>query len=163
MVRRRKERKKRPAWGIPKGIVLLATPEGWRHSVLTMEGGMLCGRLDVPADTDPQDARAAAARMVADLARDFHDTDVEVSWDPPQEPWSWTAQVTLAPGAEPPPPDVPADTDPQDARAAAARMVADLARDFHDTDVEVSWDPPQEPWSWTAQVTLAPGAEPPPP
>ncbi|MFC9398676.1 hypothetical protein ACFTWS_36865 [Streptomyces sp. NPDC057027] len=104
MVRRKKEKKKRPAWGIPKGIVLLATPEGWRTSVLT-ESGMLCGRLDVPISTDPQDARAAAAVMVTELARDFHDTDVEVSWDPPQEPWSWTAQVTLAAENEPRSPD----------------------------------------------------------
>ncbi|MGW0753972.1 hypothetical protein [Streptomyces sp. NPDC002587] len=102
MVRRKKERKKRPAFGIPKGIVLLATPEGWRTSVLTMEGGMLCGRLDAPIDTDPQDARAAAAVMVTELARAFHNTDVEVSWNPPQEPWSWTAQVTLAADDEPP-------------------------------------------------------------
>ncbi|MFC8176881.1 hypothetical protein [Streptomyces sp. NPDC057325] len=100
MVRRKKERK-RPDWGTPKGIVLSATPEGWRHSVLTMEGGMLCGRLDVPVNTDPQDARDAAAQMVTELARDFHDIDVQVSWNPPQEPWSWTAQVALAVGTKP--------------------------------------------------------------
>ncbi|MFE4258189.1 hypothetical protein [Streptomyces sp. NPDC056883] len=96
MVRRKKEKKKQSAWGIPKGIVLLATPDGWRTSVLTMEGGMLCGRLDVPINTNPEDARASAAVMVTELARDFHDTVVEVHWDPPTEPWSWTAQVTLA-------------------------------------------------------------------
>ncbi|MFG3042987.1 hypothetical protein ACGFYZ_39415 [Streptomyces sp. NPDC048330] len=101
MVRRKKEQRKRPAWGIPKGILLLATPEGWRISVVT-ESGNLCGRLDVPINTDPQDARAAAAVTVTELARDFHDTDVEVSWDPPQEPWSWTAEVTLAAETEPP-------------------------------------------------------------
>lgn len=43
--------------------------------------------------------------MVTGLARDFHDTDVEVSWEPPQEPWSWTAQVTLAAENEPLSPD----------------------------------------------------------
>lgn len=105
MVRRKKEKKKRPDWGIPKGIVLLVTPEGWRHSILTMEGGMLCGRLDIPINTDPQDARAAAARMVTELAHDFHDANVEVSWDPPQDPWSWTAQVALVAG------DAPASSD----------------------------------------------------
>lgn len=105
MVRRKGEKKKRPIWGIPKRIVLLATPEGWRTSVLTLEGGMLCGRLDVPINTNPQDARAAAAVMLMELAREFHQADVEVSWDPPQEPWSWTAQVTLAADSEPPPPD----------------------------------------------------------
>lgn len=78
-----------------------ATPEGWRISVLTMEGGMLCGRLDIPINTDPQDARAAAAVIVTELARDFHDTDVQVHWDAPPEPWAWTAQVTLATRNEP--------------------------------------------------------------
>lgn len=100
MVRRKKEKAKRPLWGVPKGIVLLATPEGWRTSVVTMEGEMLCGRLNVPVDTDPHDARTAAAAMVRELARDFHATDVEVAWDPPREPWSWTARVT--PAAPPP-------------------------------------------------------------
>ncbi|UUU38041.1 hypothetical protein [Streptomyces sp. NBC_00162] len=104
MARRKKEKKKQPVFGIPKGIVLLATPEGWRTSVLTMEGGMFCGRLDISINTDPQDARAAAAVMVTELARDVHDTDVEVNWDPPQEPWSWTAQVTLTAEDEPPSP-----------------------------------------------------------
>ncbi|MFG2714144.1 hypothetical protein ACGFX2_26855 [Streptomyces goshikiensis] len=106
MVRRKKE-KKRPPFGLPKGIVLLATPGGWRHSVLTLEGGMLCGRLDVPIHTDPRDAQAAAVAMVTGLARDFHGTEVDVNWDPPQEPWSWTAQVTIAVGNEPDPPDIP--------------------------------------------------------
>ncbi|MFJ4908624.1 hypothetical protein ACIQCR_04175 [Streptomyces sp. NPDC093249] len=70
-----------------------------------MEGGMPCGRLDVPVSTDPQDARAAAGAMVKDLARDSHDTEVEVNWDPPVEPWSWTARVALALGGVPPSPD----------------------------------------------------------
>ncbi|MGW3910018.1 hypothetical protein ACWEBX_00590 [Streptomyces sp. NPDC005070] len=104
MVRRKKEKRKRPAWGIPKGIVLLATREGWRTSVLA-ERGVLCGRLDVPINTDPQEARAAAAVMVTELARDFHDTDVEVSWESPQEPWSWTGLVTLAAENDSPSPD----------------------------------------------------------
>ncbi|MFC9795723.1 hypothetical protein ACFVJI_24185 [Streptomyces sp. NPDC127584] len=59
----------------------------------------------MPINTDPQDARAAAAVMVTELARDFHDTDVGVSCDPPQEPWSWTARVTFAANDEPPLPD----------------------------------------------------------
>ncbi|MFB6895464.1 hypothetical protein [Streptomyces hydrogenans] len=101
---RKKKEKERPAWGVPTGIVLLATPEGWRTSVLT-EKGMLCGRLDVPIDTDPHDARDAAAVMVTELARDFHATYVEVSWNPPREPWSWTAQVTLAAEIQPLSPD----------------------------------------------------------
>ncbi|KOV67351.1 hypothetical protein ADL00_16305 [Streptomyces sp. AS58] len=82
---------------MPMGIVLLATPEGWRHSVLTLEGGMLCGHLaDVPVNTDPAEARAAVAAMVVGLAHDFHEADVDVTWDPPRELGSWTAQVTVA-------------------------------------------------------------------
>lgn len=82
---------------MPKSIALLATPEGWRYSVLTEEGGMLCGRLaDVPANTDPAEARAAVAALAVRLAHDFHEADVNVTWDPPREPDSWTAQATAA-------------------------------------------------------------------
>ncbi|MFF9819412.1 hypothetical protein [Streptomyces sp. NPDC014006] len=35
--------------------------------------------------------------MVKELARDFHGTSVEVTWDPRQEPWSWTGQLIPAP------------------------------------------------------------------
>ncbi|NNN32178.1 hypothetical protein HLK59_17780 [Streptomyces sp. S3(2020)] len=82
---------------MPTGIVLIATPDGWRHSVLTREGGMLCGQLaDVPLDVGPAEARAAAAAMVAGLAHDFHDVRIDVTWDLPREAGSWTAQVTVA-------------------------------------------------------------------
>lgn len=97
MVRRERATKRRPPFGMPRSIVLLATPEGWRHSVHAEEGGMLCGRLaDVPANTDPAEAQAAVAATVVGLAHDFHEADVDVTWDPPREPGSWTAQVTVA-------------------------------------------------------------------
>lgn len=98
MVRRERVTKRQPPFGMPRSIVLLATPEGWRHSVLTEKGEMLCGRLvDVAANTDPAEAQAAVAAIVAELARDFHEACVKVSWDPPPpEPGSWTAQVTVA-------------------------------------------------------------------
>lgn len=49
-------------------------------------------RLDVTVgDVAPFGAGPAAA----------DDTDVQVHWDPPPVPWSWTAQVTLATGNEP--------------------------------------------------------------
>ncbi|MFE3186002.1 hypothetical protein ACFXKR_34780 [Streptomyces violascens] len=89
--------KRRPPFGMPKGVVLLATPEGWRHSVLTGEGGMLCGHLlDVPVNAGPAEARAAVAAMVVALAHDYHEVRIDVTWDPPLEPGSWTAQVTIA-------------------------------------------------------------------
>ncbi|MFD5198610.1 hypothetical protein ACFWM7_00265 [Streptomyces sp. NPDC058375] len=97
MMGRERARKRQPPFGIPKGIVLLATPEGWRHSILTEEGGTLCGRLaDVPADATPAEARAAVAAMVVSLARDLHAADVDVTWDPPRDPGSWSARVTVA-------------------------------------------------------------------
>ncbi|MER5891186.1 hypothetical protein ABT160_45890, partial [Streptomyces sp. NPDC001941] len=88
-----------------KGIVLLATPQGWRYSVLTVEGGMLCGRLDVPDTTEPGDAQAAATRVVTEIARTLHDSDVELLWNPAQDPGSWTAHVTLVTATEPAPVD----------------------------------------------------------
>ncbi|MBD3580717.1 MULTISPECIES: hypothetical protein [Streptomyces] len=107
MVRRKREKRKRPPFGMPTGIILPATAEGWRHSVCTAEGGMLCGALpDVPIHAGPADARDAAAAMVAGLARDFHRAHVEVAWDPPREPWSWTGRVSLVS----PPPDACGET-----------------------------------------------------
>ncbi|MFK8905637.1 hypothetical protein [Streptomyces sp. YS-3] len=83
---------------MPKGIILLATPEGWCHRVLTVEGGMLCGRLvGLPVNADPAAARAAATAMVVGLAHDFHELHVDVAWEPPSEPGSCTAQVTVGP------------------------------------------------------------------
>lgn len=80
-----------------KGIVVLATPDGWRHSVLTLDGGMFCGRLaEVPVDAGPAEARAAAVAMVVGLACDVHGVRVDVTWDPSREPGSWTGQVTVA-------------------------------------------------------------------
>ncbi|WP_406055117.1 hypothetical protein OG462_05890 [Streptomyces sp. NBC_01077] len=88
-----RRQKNRPPFGLPKGIVLLATPDGWRHSILTVEGGMVCGRLSDEL-LDPEAALSAAVTMVRELARDFHDTRVDVTWDPRREPWTWTGQVT---------------------------------------------------------------------
>ncbi|WP_328929602.1 hypothetical protein OG429_36870 [Streptomyces sp. NBC_00190] len=101
MVRRKREKDKRPPFGMPKGIVLLATPDGWRHSVLTVEDGMLCGRLSDEL-LDPEAALAAATTMLKELARDFHDSAVEVTWDPRQEPWTWTGHVVPADGSSSP-------------------------------------------------------------
>ncbi|MDI3406646.1 hypothetical protein [Streptomyces cavernicola] len=94
---RRERDQKQPPFGMPEGILLLETPEGWRHSVRTADGGTVCGRLSgVAVDADPAEARAAAAAMVVRSAREFHGADVEVSWDPSREPGAgWTAQVVI--------------------------------------------------------------------
>ncbi|MEU4066391.1 hypothetical protein AB0F25_29035 [Streptomyces wedmorensis] len=60
---------------------MLVTPEGWGRSIRTVEGGMVCGRLSTEL-LDPEVALAAAAANLKELARVFHDTTVEVVWDP---------------------------------------------------------------------------------
>ncbi|MER7760995.1 hypothetical protein [Streptomyces sp. NPDC097619] len=99
--KRQQQERRRPDWGVPVGLLLLATSAGWRHSVLTANGSV-CGRLDIPADTDPHEARAAATRMVTELAREFHDTTVEVTWEAPTEPDAWTARITAIRDADTP-------------------------------------------------------------
>ncbi|MFG3283403.1 hypothetical protein [Streptomyces sp. NPDC048111] len=94
MVRRKREKEKRPALGVPNSIALFATPMGWRHSVATVDGGMHCGHLaDVPATADPVEACAAAEAMVKGLAYHFHGIRADVIWESPLEPGSWTAEV----------------------------------------------------------------------
>ncbi|MFI0984352.1 hypothetical protein [Streptomyces exfoliatus] len=100
-MRRRREKERRPPFPLPKALVLLSTPDGRRHSLLDVRGGMTCGALsDVPADVDPREARAAAARMVTQLVRQFHETDVDVVWEPPHDDRSWTARVRVLGDAE---------------------------------------------------------------
>jgi hypothetical protein len=105
MVKPENEKKRPPPIGMTKDLVLYTTPDGWRHSVHTVDGAMLCGRLDVPPDADPQDARDAMAAMQIEIAREFHGVDIEVNWEPPQKPGWWTAQITIAAGNEPATPD----------------------------------------------------------
>ncbi len=63
------------------GEILRAAADSRRCSVLTVEGGLLCGRLsdELP---DPEVALDTATTILKELARDFHDTTVEVAWDP---------------------------------------------------------------------------------
>ncbi|MGW2746528.1 hypothetical protein [Streptomyces sp. NPDC001450] len=83
--------KQGPLPGAPESIVLLATPDGWRHSIRTADGGTLCGRLDgVPAEAEAEAAQAAAGALLRDLAGG---AGVEVTWDAFPEPASWAGRV----------------------------------------------------------------------
>ncbi|WP_407836017.1 hypothetical protein ACE1OC_05650 [Streptomyces sp. DSM 116496] len=101
----RKVKKRRPSFGLPTGVILMAGRggvgiNGWRTGVIT-GNGTLCGGLgDVPSDVALEEAQRAAAEMVQGLARDYHGREVVVVWDPPSEPGSWTATVVPA-AAEP--------------------------------------------------------------
>lgn len=83
--------KQSPLVGVPESIVLPAAADGWRHSIGTADGGMLCGRLDgVPVGAEAEVAQAAAVELVRDLAED---AGVEVTWGASPEPDSWTGRV----------------------------------------------------------------------
>ncbi|MFE1314045.1 hypothetical protein [Streptomyces sp. NPDC058755] len=76
---------------MPESVVLLATPDGWRHSIRTADGGMLCGRLDgAGAEAEAEAAQAAVVALLRDLAGD---AGVEVTWDPSPDQASWTGRV----------------------------------------------------------------------
>ncbi len=91
-------RKKKPPFGMPRHIVLLATPEGWRHSVTTTDGALVCGRLaGLPADAGPARARAAATALLTGLCREFHGTEIDVAWQPPGAPDSLTGRIVPLP------------------------------------------------------------------
>ncbi|WP_067463773.1 hypothetical protein [Nocardia amamiensis] len=90
-------REENSRYPMPASIVLVATQDGWRHSILTTQGGMLCGRLArVAADATPERARAAAVTMLRAVAREFHDTGIEVTWKRAECTNSWTGQVVPA-------------------------------------------------------------------
>ncbi|MGW5355754.1 hypothetical protein ACWERV_35215 [Streptomyces sp. NPDC004031] len=78
------KKRERPPFGMPRHIVLLATPQGWRHSLTTTDGALVCGGLnDLPADAGPAEARRAATDMLTGLCREFHGTGIDVTWTPP--------------------------------------------------------------------------------
>ncbi|MFJ5547641.1 hypothetical protein [Streptomyces sp. NPDC093225] len=93
----RRHKKAKPPFPMPTGLLLLETAGGWRHAIRTRDGGSLCGRLaDVPVGAAPEEARRAAAAMLTELVHDVHGARVEVVWEPPAEPGSWTALVRPA-------------------------------------------------------------------
>jgi hypothetical protein len=89
-------RKSQPSWGgVPKGITIYPTPDGWRHSILTAPGGFLCGRLaGVDAEADENAAKAAASAMLEALLLDFHDTRARITWTPAGTPHGWNGEVS---------------------------------------------------------------------
>jgi hypothetical protein len=67
--------------GPPRNIGIYWTPTGWRHSIVTESGGRLCGQLaSIPLDAGEDEAKAAAGKMIQDLAATFHSIELEVLW-----------------------------------------------------------------------------------
>lgn len=89
---------KRIPFGLPKDIVLLATPSGWRHSITATDGALFCGRLSrVPVEADAEQAKDGAAAMLLELGREFHGTALEVMWEPTQLPGSLSGRIQQRP------------------------------------------------------------------
>ncbi|MET9539964.1 hypothetical protein ABZY16_21025 [Streptomyces sp. NPDC006553] len=99
----RRPKKQKPPFALPEGLILLSTPGGWRRSLITVNGGIVCGGSlpGVPADADPREARAAAVLDVQDLARTVHRTEVDVVWEPVHDNGSRSAQVRVIAGEDP--------------------------------------------------------------
>jgi len=88
----------RVPFGVPKDIVLLATPNGWRHSIRTEDGALVCGRLrDVPVGADTEQAKEGAAAMLRELGREFHGTVLEVAWGAAGPSGSWSGRIRQHP------------------------------------------------------------------
>ncbi|MFJ5228415.1 hypothetical protein ACIQBJ_00830 [Kitasatospora sp. NPDC088391] len=78
---------------MPKDIVLLATPPGWRHSLVTSDGGFVCGHLPGIPVEDAERAKERAAAMLSELGREFHGAVFEVVWEESTSPDSWTGHI----------------------------------------------------------------------
>ncbi|MGW3300490.1 hypothetical protein AMK23_08360 [Streptomyces sp. CB02130] len=92
MARQEHTKKRRAPFGMPKGVVTSRDAGRLAPQCLTEEGGTLCGRLTgLPPDSDPAEARATVTAMVVELAHDVNEAGVDVVWDQPREPGSWTA------------------------------------------------------------------------
>ncbi|WP_104820439.1 hypothetical protein [Kitasatospora sp. MMS16-BH015] len=79
----------RPAW-----IVVLATPDGFRQSIRTVDGGLVCGKLPgLPVDAAEVLVLETAAAMVRELGTEFHGEVLDVVWEADSAPGYWRGQV----------------------------------------------------------------------
>ncbi|MER5728344.1 hypothetical protein ABT084_08280 [Streptomyces sp. NPDC002138] len=85
---------------MPKDIVLLATPSGWRHSTTTVDGTIICGMTRVPVTATAEQAKEGAAAMLRELGREFHGTALEVTWEPDRVPGSCIGHIQPRPESE---------------------------------------------------------------
>ncbi|MEU6314866.1 hypothetical protein [Streptomyces sp. NPDC047014] len=76
--------------GMPTTVLVIPTADGWATSIV----GAGCGRPD-PTVVDADQAKARAAALATNLARDVHGVTVEIDWEPPQD-GTWTGHVREA-------------------------------------------------------------------
>lgn len=87
-------------WGVPESVYVYPTPRGWRHSVVFVDGGRLCGRLPHLAVTaDPETVRAAVREMIGFVLDG--ESAVTLQWQPAGDGWSATVEVGCGSGGPP--------------------------------------------------------------
>jgi hypothetical protein len=80
--------------GPPRSVTIYSTPDGWRFSLATENGGLLCGRYpEVPPTAPFEEARVVAEQKIEQTAREFFDLSVDVHWQPGDEPGWWNGTV----------------------------------------------------------------------
>ncbi len=80
--------------GPPRSIVLYRTSDGWRFSIGTEKGGILCGRYsELPISASFDEARAVAGRTVHELGRNFFGLNLAVEWEPADSTEWWNGTV----------------------------------------------------------------------
>ncbi|MEU8777111.1 hypothetical protein [Streptomyces sp. NPDC048606] len=96
MTRRAKTTKtKRPPFGIPREIVLMAgRDDEWPYTFRADGSGGGCGKLRMPTDAAVEDVQRAASATLADLTRTHHGVDIDVEWSP-LPPDAWAGRIRL--------------------------------------------------------------------
>ncbi|MET8749974.1 hypothetical protein ABZW32_07775 [Streptomyces sp. NPDC004667] len=93
-------KRKRPPFGVPREVILLATQDAWRYTFVADGAGGGCGKVAMPSDAAVEDVQAALFTTLADLTRTLHGVDIDVAWSSPT-PGSWTGRIRHVTVAEP--------------------------------------------------------------
>ncbi|MFI1654897.1 hypothetical protein ACH4ZU_08210 [Streptomyces sp. NPDC020472] len=91
-VARRPKAKKRPPFGIPREIILLARQDAWPFTFTADDSGGGCGKVPMPPEAAVEDVQAAVFTSLADITRTFHGADIEVAWAS-LTPDSWVGRI----------------------------------------------------------------------
>ncbi|MET9463834.1 hypothetical protein ABZY44_03235 [Streptomyces sp. NPDC006544] len=103
MARRSRTREQRPAFGIPKEVILLTGTDVWPFTVVCEGWGGGCGKIRMTSDASPEDVQNRVFTELADYTRTHHGVEIEVAWSvlPPD---SWVGHMRRVVTEEPVPP-----------------------------------------------------------
>ncbi|MET9622276.1 hypothetical protein ABZZ37_16105 [Streptomyces sp. NPDC006464] len=93
--------KKRPPFGIPREIILLAgRRDVWPYTFVADDSSGACGKVAMPSDTAVEEVQVALFAPLADLTRTVHGVDLEVAWSC-LTPDSWVGRIRHVAVTEP--------------------------------------------------------------